>query len=918
MSILQHVGVGHENGGNSGRYPWGSGENPYQNSAGFLARIEKYKHDGLNEVEQAQALSTPHVKISTGKLRSMIAIAKDQERQNEYVKAKHLREKDWSYNAIAKELGYKNDSSVRHLLDYNKKHKQSAAAATADHLKKEVDEKKLLSVGIGTELQLGVSRTKMDEALFRLQTQGYNVYNTAVRQATNPQQQTKMLILTTPEKKYKDAYDSANIRFLDDDKTSHDNGKTFTDTIKYPKSLDSKRVAIRYAEDGGKQKDGIIEIRRGVKDLSLYDENSHKGGKYAQCRILVDDKAYLKGIAMYSDDIPKGADVLFNTKEPKGTPMIDAGGHGVLKNIKTDDPTNPFNSLIDHQNYYTDKDGKVKQGLVNVTREEGNWATWSKNCPTQFLSKQPKPLIDQQIKITKDRIKSDYEDILKLNNNVIKKQLLMEFASNCDSKAVDLKLAAFPNQKVQVLLPLTTLKDNECYAPNFRHGDKLALIRYPHAGRFEIPIVTVNNRNQEGRKNITPNAKDAIGINQSTATILSGADFDGDTVTAIPITPKSQIKNHKPFEGLRTFDPDMEYPEREGMKYMTKSNMQRQMGIVSNLITDMSLSDNASEEDLVRAVKHSMVVVDAYKHKYDYTLSEKDNNIRELKMKYQKHTEDDGFGGATTLISKAKSKEYITKRVGSPHIEGSRPGEPKTGRLIYKQVKTTYTDRKTGKEVESKTTVTKMANTDDARTLISKYNTPQERAYADYANWLKGLANEARKTYMDTPLPKVNKEAKAKYSTEVESLQKKYEKAMLNKPKEQRAQLIVDAKIKSLLADNPDLKDDKETMRKTKNRYIKEARIVTGADSKGSKVDISPKEWEAIQAGAISATRLQSLLRKTDSEELKKLATPKGTANKLTTAKESAIKSMLAAGYTNQEIADRFGVSVSTVSNYRD
>ena len=911
MSILQHVGVGHEDGGNSGRYPWGSGENPYQNSAGFLARIKRYKHEGMNEKEICEALSTPYVKVSSGKYRSMLAIAKDQERQNEYVKAKHLREKDWSYSAIAKELGYKNDSSVRHLLDYNKRHKQSIAAATADHLKKEVDKKELLNVGIGTELQLGVSRTKMDEALFRLQTQGYNVYNTAVRQATNPQQQTKMLILTTPEKKYKDAYDSSKIRFLDDDKTSHDNGETFTDVIKYPKSLDSKRLQIKYAEDGGKLKDGIIEIRRGVPDLSLYDENTHKGGKYAQCRILVDGTHYLKGIAMYADDLPKGVDVRFNTNKTKDKSMTE-----VLKEIKKDDPSNPFNSLIDRQNYYEDKDGKIKQGLINVTREEGNWATWSKNCPAQFLSKQPKSLIDQQIKITKDRIKADYDDILKLNNNVIKKQLLLEFANNCDSKAVDLKLAAFPNQKVQVILPLTTLKDNECYAPNFRHGDKLALIRYPHAGRFEIPIVTVNNRNAEGKQNITPNAKDAIGINQTTASILSGADFDGDTVTAIPITPKSQIKNHKPFEGLKNFDPDMEYPERKGMKYMTKKNTQREMGIISNLITDMSLSDSASEEDLTRAVRHSMVVIDAEKHKYDYKLSEKDNNIKELKMKYQKHTDDDGYGGASTLVSKSKQTQYITKRVGSPHIEGTRPGEPKTGRLIYKQEKKEWVDEN-GKVHENKTKTTAMANTDDARTLISKYNTPQERAYADYANYLKALANEARKTWIDTPNPKMDKEAKKKYAAEVDSLQKKYERAMLNKPKEQRAQLMVDAKVKTLLADNPDLREDKETLRKTKNRFIKEARIVVGADSKGTKVEISPKEWEAIQAGAISATRLSSLLQKTDSAELKKLATPKGNNRELSSAKQSAIKSMLAAGYTNQEIADRFGISVSTVSSYR-
>ena len=110
--------------------------------------------------------------------------------------------------------------------------------------------------------------------------------------------------------------------------------------FRFPESLDSSRLAIRYSEDGGSDKDGVIEIRRGVKDLDLGD--SH----YAQVRILVDGDHYLKGMAMYSDDLPEGTDILFNTNKSKDTPVDK-----VLKEVKRNadgsiNQENPFGSLI--------------------------------------------------------------------------------------------------------------------------------------------------------------------------------------------------------------------------------------------------------------------------------------------------------------------------------------------------------------------------------------------------------------------------------------------------------------------------------------------------------------------------------------------------------------------------------------------
>ena len=139
--------------------------------------------------------------------------------------------------------------------------------------------------------------------------------------------------------------------------------------------MDSKRIKIRYAEEGGIDKDGLIEIRRGVDDLSLGE--SH----YAQVRILVDDNKYMKGMAIYSDNIPDGYDIVFNTNKKLGTPK-----EKVFKDI-TNDPDNPFGSLIKPggQSYYIDKDGKRQLSLINKRAEEGDWGEWVKIYPPSFF-----------------------------------------------------------------------------------------------------------------------------------------------------------------------------------------------------------------------------------------------------------------------------------------------------------------------------------------------------------------------------------------------------------------------------------------------------------------------------------------------------------------------------------------------------
>ena len=881
----------------SGRYPWGSGKDPYQRSSDFLSRIEELTKAGLSEKEIADSMG-----LTTTQYRVQKSLAKDERRSVEVARAKGLREKGYSLKEIAKEMGYANDSSIRSLLDEGAESRMNQSKNTANLLRKQVDEKGMIDVGTGVEKELNISKEKLNQALYMLELEGYNVYGRGVPQATNPGKQTNVRILCKPGIDHKDIYDSSKIHSITN-YISHDGGETF-DTFVYPKSMDIKRLGIRYAEDGGTEKDGVIEIRRGVKDLSL------GGSHYAQVRILVDNDRYLKGMAVYSDDLPDGVDVLFNTNKSKKTAPRD-----VMKEIK-DDPDNPFGSLIKAggQSYYTDSNGKRQLSLINKRADEGDWGEWSDKLPSQFLSKQNLNLIKRQLNIAAETKQHEYEEIMNLTNPVVKASLLKSFSDDCDAAAVHLQAASLPGQKYQVILPVTSMKDTEVYAPNYNNGDKLALVRFPHGGTFEIPILTVNNKHAEAKRMIGTNALDAVGINSKVAERLSGADFDGDTVMVIPIKGSTKITSTPPLKGLEGFDPKMSYPERPGMKYM--KNTQTEMGKISNLITDMTIL-GANQDELARAVRHSMVVIDAAKHKLDYKQSEIDNGIASLKKKYQGRIDPETGQykeGAITIISRAKGEVSVTKRQGSPIID------PETGKQTWKDTDNpTYekkvVNKRTG-EVTTKTVTktqksTKMFETDDARTLLSPSNNPKEIAYADYANKMKALANEARKSMISTPPMKYDPHAKLKYAAEVESLKAKVDVALMNAPKERKAQILANSIVQAKKDANPDLTS--KELKKIGQQALDQTRRKVGA--KRELVYITDREWEAIQAGAISSARLKTLLNNADMDRVKQLATPRNS-NELDANKVARIKSLTLNGYTNSEIASKLGVSVSTIRKY--
>lgn len=897
-SVLEHYGTKRH----SGRYPWGSGKTPYQHSGDFLSRVNELKKNGLSEKNILETINNgmpDEYKMGLTEFRIALQKAGHDRKALEYDQIRALKDDGLGWKAIGDKLGM-SESSVRSKYNNGIGEKASQAEKIAETLRKEVDKKGMIDISEGANQVLGVSESKLDEAAYILEAEyGYKRYGVGIRQPTNVRQQTNITVLAKPEYDQKYAYQHQDQIDSLGDYHSDDGGDTFT-KLQRPASLDSSRVAIRYGDEGGLDKDGVMEIRRGVPDLDL--GKSH----YAQVRILVDGDHYLKGMAVYSDDLPDGVDIMFNTNKPSGTPKMK-----VLKEAKAD-PDNPFGAAIkaNGQSTYIGADGKEHLSPINKLKEEGDWDTMSRNVSSQFLSKQPKKLIENQLKLTVADYQAQYDEIMQYDNPTVKKKLLNDFADTCEGTSMTLKASAFPGQSTKVILPINKIKETEAYCPTYENGTQLALIRYPHAGTFEIPIVTVNNKNLHGKRNLGQ-IQDAIGINAKVAERLSGADFDGDTVMAIPMSDKVKIKSTRPLDDLKDFDPKTAYAVPEGnpnhVRLMKKEEKQKEMGIISNLITDMTLR-GADEKELARAVKHSMVVIDAEKHKLDYKRSERENGIQELKQKWQIRVDEEGnekYGGASTLLSRRKQTVRVPERRGSVRVD------KETGEYIYKESGRTFTDPKTGKERLAEDTVSLISETKDARTLSS--GTIQENLYADFSNKLKAMANQARKEAVNMKGIQRDPQAAKTYATEVASLKEKYNNMIANKPKERKAMLIANANIKAKIQEqglNPAI--DKKEIKKISSVEMQRARESVGASGRKSKVTFTDKEWEAVQAGAISDNMLTKFLNSSDSDEIVKRAMPK-TTSVMSSAKMSKAKAMLRSGYTYKEIAQACGVSESTV-----
>jgi hypothetical protein len=908
--VLKHYGTPRH----SGRYPWGSGEDPQQSHRSFLGAIDELKKQGLSDPQIAKGLGLG----STTQLRAQRSIALNAHRAELSSQALKLKNANMSNVAIGREMGIP-ESSVRALLDPALAERQNILHNTANMLKARVDEGHYIDIGSGTENHLGISATKLQTAVAILEAKGYVVQKVQVDQlGTAAGNKTTIKVLAPPGTTYGDIKrNQDNIRTVSS--FSDDGGRTYTPIVP-PRSIHPDRVSVRFAEQGGANADGVIYVRPGVDDVSL------GSSRYAQVRIKVGDNHFLKGMAMYKDDLPEGVDLLFNTNKSE-----TKGKLGAMKELTSDDAERPFGAVT-RQKYYTDAKGKKQLSVMNIVNEEGDWQEWSRTLSSQFLSKQSPALAKRQLDLAYQQRAEELKEIMALTNPVVKRKLLKLYSDGAESAAVHLKAAALPSQRTHVILPFEKMKEDEIYAPNYPNGTRVALVRFPHAGTFEIPELTVNNKYAEARKAIGTNSIDAVGIHPKTAQRLSGADFDGDTVLVIPNNRRT-VTSTSALDGLKNFDPQAAYPAYEGMAKISPRAKQQQMGDVSNLITDMTVM-GAKPAELAAAVRHSMVIIDAEKHNLNYKQSYEDNGIANLKRRYQGVGPTGRLAGAATIISRSGNATVrVPQRVLRPAADGG-PVDRATGERVYVKTGATRTvrtaiDTNTGqrvpvrrgltydpstvreKTVEETSTSRPLLETKDAHTLVSKGGgTPIERIYADHSNRLKALSNQARKEMVATKGLTYSTTAAKTYAPQVARLNHALNVAQKNRPLERQAQLVANSVYRAKLEANPHMEDaDKK---KERGRALKVARERVGAGKE--LIEIQPDEWQAIQAGAISSHKLSDILDNTNLDKVKELATPR-TAHEVTPAKLARAQQMLDNGYSQAEVAQSLGIPTSTLNS---
>lgn len=909
---LAHYGILRK----SGRYPWGTGANPHQRSKTFLQQIEEHRAAGMSDPEIAKAYSEPpEFPFTTTDLRAMKSIATNIVKQEQIRTAQRLAEKGMGASAIARQMDV-NESTVRSLLAPGRQQKLDRLQETAAMLKRQVDEKEIIDIGANVERELplgdnpnvriGISHDKFQTAVAMLKEEGYGVHTFKNKQVGTGEM-TRYRVLTKPGISQKEAWMRRNEIRLISEKTE-DGGLTYKDGApQFPKSLSSKRVGIRYKEEGGEDADGVIYVRPGKADLDMGK------ARYAQVRIAVDGTHYLKGMAVYKDDLPDGIDVMFNTNKSNTGNKFDA-----MKKLKINKETGevdqdlPFGAVIKDHGQILGKNGKPKS-VMNLINEEGDWDTWSRNISPQVLSKQAPELAKSQLAYTYEKRRNEFEEISALTNPLVRRKLLETFAEETDAAAVHMKAAAMPRQATKVLLPANSVKENEIFAPTYRNGERVVLIRYPHAGKFEIPELVVNNKNKEAAKLLggDRDAPDAVVIHPNVAKHLSGADFDGDSVVVIP-NDRGQIQKAHPLDGLKGFDPQhykvdlgpktKKFPD--GTPIISPTRKQHEMGNITNLIADMTIK-GANNDELAQAVRHSMVVIDSEKHNLDFKASAKDNNIAALKRRYQGVGEKGNLKGASTLITRAGSETRIDKVKDRPAAEGG-PVDPKTGERKY-----VPTGEKRPDGTPVKQVVERLAVEKDAYKLVSDHGgTTMEHVYADHSNRLKAMANEVRREALTTELTKYSPSANKTYAKEVAQLNAKLDIALKNAPKERQAQAVANAIVGQKKRANPNMEKDEE--KKVKGHALKTARARTGAGK--TRVVIEEREWQAIEAGAISNHKLGEILKNSDLDTVRKLATPR-TNPVMTDAMSSRAKTLLSSGATLSEVASELGVPMSTLSS---
>ncbi len=341
----------------SGRYVWGSGtadEKLHEGS--FLDITRKMKRSGLTEKQISDGFA-----IKTSEFRARRSIESNERRNEKIHEISKLHEKGVGPSEIGRLTGQPG-SSVRSVIASMQKEKSANMHSIAEILKKEVDEKEYVQIGAGVEHLpgLGVSSTKLKNAVAILKEEGYNDWKVQVPQVSGaPGQLTTVKVLVKPGVTYRDAKANRE-KIVLPTVHSDDGGRTFKG-LAPPLNIDPKRIKVVYKEDGGDQADGLIHVRPGVDDVSL------GGNTYAQVRIAVGGTHYLKGMAVYKDDLPNGVDLQFNTNKSSTGNKLDAMKKQVDPEKRVD-PNNPFGSTIKPQ--ILDMTGKKAKSAMNMVNEE--------------------------------------------------------------------------------------------------------------------------------------------------------------------------------------------------------------------------------------------------------------------------------------------------------------------------------------------------------------------------------------------------------------------------------------------------------------------------------------------------------------------------------------------------------------------
>ena len=241
--MLMHYGMPRR----SGRYPYGSGEDPYQHGRDFLGRVDElrkknftYTDPQTGKTYSGDTAIAKSMGLSTTQFRTEIGLAKDERRMLDVARAKSLQKDGKGATEIGREMGIP-ESTVRSLLNEKSEARMHQAQKTADFLKARMKEVEadggMIDIGVGVERELGISKEKLQQAVYILEREGYNVYSGRIPQVTNPGQYTTQKVLCPPGSKHSDIYNFDKIHSLNE-YTSRDDGETFTKFV-YPKSMDS-------------------------------------------------------------------------------------------------------------------------------------------------------------------------------------------------------------------------------------------------------------------------------------------------------------------------------------------------------------------------------------------------------------------------------------------------------------------------------------------------------------------------------------------------------------------------------------------------------------------------------------------------------------------------------------------------------